>query len=150
PDDSELLGLLIKDFRELCKTSPELKEMDLNQQIDFLLDHGGSQTPVVGISKEQARRVTKIHFKSARAIKDYAPPRYPGRITIFRAVEAGPESHYAMRHPALGNPEIITGWSGLTSEPLEVFDVPGDHITMMTEPHVRVMAEYLNACLDRE
>jgi thioesterase domain-containing protein len=27
--------------------------------------------------------------------------------------------------------------------------VPGDHITMMTEPHVQVLAERLKACLNQ-
>jgi thioesterase domain-containing protein len=41
------------------------------------------------------------------------------------------------------------GWDQVSSEPVETYSVPGDHITMMTEPHVRVLAEKLRACLDK-
>ena len=147
-DNLELLSFLSQEVRELCETTPSLKEMDLNQQIDFVLKEIGGPDSFGGISQEYVRRVTKIHLNSTSAVRDYVPQPYNGRITILRAVEAGPQSHYVISHPALGRPEIMSGWSELSSEPLQILDVPGDHMTMMTEPHVRVMAERLNSCLD--
>jgi thioesterase domain-containing protein len=122
--------------------------MELNQQINFVLEEIGGPNSFGGISREYVRRVTKIHLNSTRAVRDYVPQSYNGRITIFRAVEAGPQTHYVISHPALGKPEIMSGWRELSSEPLQIIDVPGDHMTMMTEPHVRVIAERLNSCLD--
>ncbi|MGH9931467.1 MAG: condensation domain-containing protein [Pyrinomonadaceae bacterium] len=147
-DNLELLSYLSQEVRELCEKTPSLKEMELNQQIDFVLEQIGGPDSFGGISEEYVRRVTKIHLNSTRAVRDYVPQPYQGRITILRAIETGPQSHYVISHPALGRPEIMSGWRELTSEPLQIFDVPGDHMTMMTEPHVRVIAERLNSCLD--
>ncbi|HEX2242874.1 MAG TPA: hypothetical protein VHK27_06405, partial [Gammaproteobacteria bacterium] len=40
------------------------------------------------------------------------------------------------------------GWDQFSEGPVEVHVVPGDHLTMMTEPHVQVLAERLKACLN--
>ena len=37
----------------------------------------------------------------------------------------------------------------MTTEGLEVHVVPGSHETLFGEPHVRVLAEKLRACLQR-
>jgi thioesterase domain-containing protein len=61
---------------------------------------------------------------------------YPNQITVF------PASEQFCDDPAMG-------WDKVSSEPVQTYSVPGDHITMMTEPHVRVLAEKLRACLDK-
>jgi thioesterase domain-containing protein len=67
----------------------------------------------------------------------YVPQEvYPNQITVF------PASEQFWDDPAIG-------WDKVSSEPVETYSVPGDHITMVTEPHVRVLAEKLRACLDK-
>jgi thioesterase domain-containing protein len=61
---------------------------------------------------------------------------YPNQITVF------PASEQFWDDPAMG-------WDQVSSEPVETYSVPGDHMTMMTEPHVRVLAEKLRTCLDK-
>jgi thioesterase domain-containing protein len=41
------------------------------------------------------------------------------------------------------------GWSRVVSGPVEIFPVPGNHLSLMAEPHVRVLAERLRGCLER-
>jgi aspartate racemase len=41
------------------------------------------------------------------------------------------------------------GWQKIAAGGLEVHDIPGDHIGILKEPHVRVLAEKLKACLDK-
>jgi thioesterase domain-containing protein len=45
------------------------------------------------------------------------------------------------RDPALG-------WGRLSTR-VEVYEVPGNHLMMMEQPHVRALAEALHACLLR-
>ncbi len=52
---------------------------------------------------------------------------------------------WAIESPERSSPR--PGWRALAAG-LEVHTVPGDHITMLAEPHVQVLAERLNACLD--
>lgn len=61
---------------------------------------------------------------------------YPNQITVF------PASEQFRDDPAMG-------WDQVSSEPVQTCSVPGDHITMVTEPHVRVLAQKLRASLDK-
>lgn len=80
------------------------------------------------------------HYEIARvAISRYRPPVYPGRPLLVIANNWGFEwevdPHY--------------GWSGLTSDGLEVIKVPGDHGSLFETPYVAVLAERLQHYLDR-
>jgi amino acid adenylation domain-containing protein len=81
------------------------------------------------------RRVQHANYK---ALRDYAPPRYPGPVAFFSATGEPPDFKREKR----------AGWTVLAEE-VDVQEVPGDHLTMMEEPHVRTLAARLAACLDR-
>ena len=60
-------------------------------------------------------------------------------LVLFRAAEQPPGA-YA---------DPYCGWSELVQGPFEVVDVPGDHVSLVEEPHVRVLAERLAEALQR-
>jgi len=68
-----------------------------------------------------------------RAMLDYTPRIYSGRLTLFSASE----------ETAAGHDESITGWKTLASGRLEIHNVPGTHYTLIREPNARVLAEQL-------
>lgn len=71
--------------------------------------------------------------------KKYEPSVYPGRVAYFRdRSESGGYFH---------GPELL--WKRLATGGVEVHPVPGEHDIILQEPHVRVLAEELKACLDR-
>jgi amino acid adenylation domain-containing protein len=70
---------------------------------------------------------------------NYELKTYPGRVTLFRA------SEQAADH----TPPSDWGWGRLVSGGVEIHEVPGDHISMIDEPQVQVLAERLRACIDR-
>ncbi|MFQ5419790.1 MAG: thioesterase domain-containing protein [Anaerolineae bacterium] len=70
------------------------------------------------------------------AWRDYVPQPYPGKIALFRADEQA---------SANGEPDM--GWSSLVAGGVTIIPVPGDHITMLQEPHVQVLADRLRNCL---
>ena len=41
------------------------------------------------------------------------------------------------------------GWDKRVKPDLEIITVPGDHVSMLQEPHVRMLAKKLQVCLDR-
>jgi thioesterase domain-containing protein len=86
----------------------------------------------------QLRRLLRVFKTDARAFRSYRPLPYPGPITLFRAAGNGFD-------PGLGHD---LGWGRFTPSPVEVHELPGDHISMMAEPDVAVLAERLRACLD--
>jgi surfactin family lipopeptide synthetase A len=75
------------------------------------------------------------------AATQYIPGIYPGRITLFRATEG---VFYSQSYLDAG-----LGWQGLTSHRLQVHDVPGDHMQMLQDPDVAVLAEKLQAELNQ-
>jgi len=71
-----------------------------------------------------------------QALHNYNIMPYDGDTFVFKAVDNF--------NPKKDNPTM--GWGDYTCN-LKVFDVPGDHHTMMIEPHVKVLAEKLRNCL---
>jgi amino acid adenylation domain-containing protein len=71
--------------------------------------------------------------------KDYVPTTVPSRIVVCRV-----KKQFFWR-PA----DTQLGWGNRTTGGVEAHLVPGDHRTMLREPHVGKMAEVLTACLAR-
>jgi len=81
------------------------------------------------------RRIFAVHRGNSRALRGYAASSYTGRLTLFRAA-------------GRGNPADLTrGWDALAPA-VEVHEVPGDHFTLVREPHVGGLAARLRACLE--
>jgi acyl-CoA synthetase (AMP-forming)/AMP-acid ligase II/thioesterase domain-containing protein len=66
----------------------------------------------------------------------YFPLYYPGRLTLFRPLEVTPG---LQRDPYMG-------WRGLAAD-IELHEIPGDRVTVFTEPHVRALADRVRRCL---
>ncbi|NET02964.1 MAG: amino acid adenylation domain-containing protein, partial [Sphaerospermopsis sp. SIO1G1] len=74
---------------------------------------------------------------------EYAPLQFtPIPITLFRASEMSPEEQAAFPSELLA--DDTWGWTPFASQPVDVQFVPGNHITMMTPPHVQTLATKLN------
>jgi aspartate racemase len=70
----------------------------------------------------------------------YVPRPYGGRITLFKANVATYDEYR----------DRWNGWRDQARDGVEVFRVPGDHRTLLSEPHVRILATRLAACLEAE
>jgi aspartate racemase len=91
----------------------------------------------------QIRRIQRVRDTQMRALWNYKPEVYPGRITYF------------LREEFSNNPPARIGsWDELADGGLDVRIVPGDrnfggHGNIFRKPHVRVLAEQLRVCLDK-
>jgi amino acid adenylation domain-containing protein len=90
------------------------------------------------VSRPLPAALQNVQQANYRALRDYVPRQYPGGVVLFRAT---------------GEPEEFTrekerGWRSLAAA-VEVIDVPGDHITMVDEPHAATLAAELRNALDR-
>ncbi len=92
-----------------------------------------------GDSFDQVRRLLRVYRTNVRAYRMYRPRPYPGPLTLLLSSELP-------RDPSA--PDL--GWGTLTPRPVEVHELPGGHITLLAEPHVRGLAERLRACLEKE
>ncbi|HWR01256.1 MAG TPA: amino acid adenylation domain-containing protein [Chlorobaculum sp.] len=73
------------------------------------------------------------------ADRNYKPAPYDGKITLFRSSER-----------VIGLTDVfdpLLGWGSFARGGIEVIDCPNDHLGMLREPHVKVVAEKLNTCI---
>jgi thioesterase domain-containing protein len=80
------------------------------------------------------RIVRESNYLAARKYK--AQP-YDGTATLFLAANRGIE----------GFSDPVEQWNSLVRGGVRAITVPGDHVTMGAEPHVRVLAQRLDECL---
>jgi thioesterase domain-containing protein/acyl carrier protein len=81
----------------------------------------------------------KVALAQHQALKRYTPKVYPGRLTLFRA----------RMQPFFSSHAPDKGWERLAAGGLEIKVVPGNHLGMLQEPHVKVLAAQLRACLQQ-
>lgn len=74
-----------------------------------------------------------------RAVDAYRPQPYPGPITVFRAADNLRDSTEAIR--------TGLGWADVAHGGLEVVDVPGGHMSMLSPGNVQVMAQHVKTSL---
>jgi len=72
-----------------------------------------------------------------QAIQSYLPKPYAGQLVLFRAVE----------RDEFKEDNRNMGWAALTTGDLQIFDVPGDHLGILKEPNVQVLAGQLQTYL---
>src|SRR5207245_2599891 len=89
------------------------------------------------ISVAEARRLLEVLRANLRALHGYLPAGYPGLVTLFRSAGA-----------AAPPPDPTYGWRPLATGGVEVHEVPGDHYSIVREPHVGVLSDLLRARLD--
>ena len=90
-------------------------------------------------STEDSHPYPLITEAFSQAIRDYVPQVYPGQATLFRTGHQPTGVYY----------DPLFGWGSLVAGGLEIRDVPGLHLTLLTEPCVQVLGEKLSACIDR-
>jgi len=94
-----------------------------------------SVTKTRAVSDQLIERQFQVYRNAVLAARGYVPRRgYPGRITQFRALES-------IRAGALG-------WESVEASQLEIFDVPGDHYSMLLDPNVAGLGQMINERLD--
>jgi thioesterase domain-containing protein len=90
---------------------------------------------------------TFVDVYKANIRADYRPrDPIPTRIALFKARDpmAGGEPH---ADPTASG--TAWGWGELADGKVLIYHAAGNHLTMMTEPHVNGLAEQLRECLDR-
>jgi thioesterase domain-containing protein len=85
------------------------------------------------------RALDDIGIQHIHAAYSYTRDQYPGKITLLRAEV----------QPIGCRPEPTNGWSRYALDGVEVLPVPGEHATIVEEPHVRELARQLQGALGR-
>jgi amino acid adenylation domain-containing protein/non-ribosomal peptide synthase protein (TIGR01720 family) len=79
------------------------------------------------------------------ALSRYAPcTKRAAPITLIRAAHPKPEDYPSQSSQYLD--DLAYGWGRICPNDVEAFTTPGDHITMLTRPHVGFLAQQLRSC----
>ena len=124
-----------------------MRKMTLKQQFSYLIEK-------LFYPKSQAYRdeivttlsnldiftpeLVKVLDCNVQAAKEYQPQAFAGSATLFWSEY---QDWYIKKHPTLG-------WGDLVTNGLDVQQIPGNHTTLMQEPHVQVLAEKLNSSIE--
>ncbi|MEY2859344.1 MAG: hypothetical protein RLZZ74_3657 [Cyanobacteriota bacterium] len=112
-------------------------EHTLRSRIPQLWQQRYFQIADLMLSPEQ-RLISQVSSSNLEAAEKYRPAVYQGKITLFRA---------EIRR-AYGFFDPNGGWQGLALEGIDVYEVPGDHISMLLKPEkAQILAAKLNSVL---
>jgi len=84
-----------------------------------------------------ARQIFHLFTSNMHAVLNYRPESYEGKLTLFQASEGIVKQRF----------EPAREWPRLCDD-VEVHMVPGNHLTLIQEPHVEALARALAQCLD--
>lgn len=96
------------------------------------------------------RPLAQVFKSNLQAMQNYVPQFYSNRITLFRASELDFFQDNEFFNGYLIDPvKPAMGWDKLSSEPIEMYTISGNHHTIMAGPHVEQLAAQLRHCIDK-
>ena len=114
-----------------------LRMPSAEQVADFRRRSASARLVPDDASDELAGRVFRLFVSNMHAVMDYRAKPYDGRVTLFQASEPLVRQRF----------EPHREWTRSCSR-VQLQEVPGNHLTMIHEPHVGALAERLQQCLD--
>ncbi|UKP01065.1 amino acid adenylation domain-containing protein [Nostoc sp. UHCC 0870] len=113
------------------------QKLNLEGQLNYL------QEQFSEITTDQLRALIQVFDANVQAGINYLPQAiYPIPIVLFKASEDDAEDTFI---PA----DAAWGWNKLSSTRVEIQTVPGNHHSMLSKPHVQVLAQKLKACINQ-
>jgi thioesterase domain-containing protein len=146
-DEATLLAELIQE-QNLPMPLAEFRRLDPDERLNCAVDamrQAGILPPDTG--PQQLRRILQVTHTNTLAMASYVPQVYPRRITLFKTEVPGVEAASAEKIDAAIADHTL-GWGRFSTQPVTITIVPGDHMTLIHEPHVRALAEQLRGSLD--
>ncbi|MBL1074538.1 amino acid adenylation domain-containing protein [Nocardia sp. 2] len=131
------------EFDTTAATPEELFEAVLRQSV---------ARGIVGAeaSPQLIRRLYAVFRANYEATVHYSMTPLDRDIVVLRAEDALPDAAHEAHHRVGSMFDSPTnGWDRWAARELEVIAVPGDHLTMMSRPHVFEVARQLAVVLDR-
>jgi thioesterase domain-containing protein len=136
-DDDTTLLTDVADDLGIAVSEDALRRLDPNEQLEYVVRQAAGPTDE-DLVRRTVRRYWQVCKGHERALQSYQPGPYPGRVTVFRSASGptGPGGDRTM------------GWGALAAGGAEVFELPGTHQTLLSDPCVEELARTLRACID--
>lgn len=133
-EDAEVLEYLLRLAANIPDSREDLRQLLPDEQIRYFLERGKKANKLFpAVSLADAQQILKQSRTNLRAMGDYKPQPYPGRLALFQAMER--DARFDMSD---------TPWPRLAQGGSSVHLVPGNHITMNFMPHVQALGDMLS------
>ncbi|MBV9792198.1 MAG: amino acid adenylation domain-containing protein [Chloroflexi bacterium] len=145
--DANLLMMMVR-RKNLPITPEEFRLLSPEDQLRVAVETA-KRTNIIppDAGPEQVTRFMQVLKGNFKALIQYKAGVYPDRLT-FLATEIIYEEGVDILVPeGVDINDPARGWSKHAAQPVDVHMVPGDHTTMLSEPHVRGLAEQLSSCI---
>ncbi|MEO0968281.1 MAG: amino acid adenylation domain-containing protein [Cyanobacteria bacterium J06639_18] len=130
--------------KELQVSSEELQLLNPEEQLHYFKDKltlAELLPPEAGIT--QVRGLIQV-FQANKQTRYFPQNISPAPVVLFRAKDLHPDDAASDEIDESMLPtDTAWGWSEFSSTPVDVHFIPGDHLSMMVEPQVQVLAEKL-------
>ena len=153
-DDTEWLLAIAHEIgvflhADLRLTREDLEPLAPEARLTCILEKIASQGDwFAGAGPDRLRAYLQVYQANFRTVYEPAADALPVPIALFRSTESSPEDYGPSPEVAAIRQDRAWGWDRFSSHPVTVIDVPGDHLTMLLEPHVSVLARHLDALLE--
>ncbi|MDZ8262759.1 thioesterase domain-containing protein [Nostoc sp. ChiQUE01b] len=131
--------------KKLSVSYEELQQQEPEEQLNYFVEKLKKvNVTIPDLEPQIIRRKLQLMKAHHQALMSYVPQVYLGKITFFRASDLVNDFGVSSQDFL----DRTLGWGELTTEPIEIHEVPGNHVTIMNEPHVRILANKLTSCLN--
>ncbi|MEM1391727.1 MAG: AMP-binding protein, partial [Cyanobacteria bacterium P01_H01_bin.150] len=153
-DDARWINELVPMIEELFETNLQISDETLASiPPEKQLNYFKQQLEMVGILPPQSdiklvRGLLQVYKTQSQIEIDYIPQNTkPTPITLFCAQEADSGEEDCNR--LLESQNAALGWNQLSQQEVEIHTVPGNHISILNEPHVKELAQTLQKSLEQ-
>jgi amino acid adenylation domain-containing protein len=125
-----------------------LQPLELDEQLEYLKERliAVDLLPA-GTDTKQVRGLVQVFEANMQASINYLSHQvYPNQITLLRASEVSTEDAALLTEL---RQDPAWGWGQFSTQNVDIHLVPGDHITMMAQPHIQAVAEQLRICIEQ-
>ncbi|BCL77704.1 non-ribosomal peptide synthetase [Ktedonobacteria bacterium brp13] len=133
--------------KEIVVSYETLRHMETDEQFEYIRHN----MQISGLLPDKAdirpvRGLIQVQKANSRATNAYIPAAYKGNGYV--AVLAAEQTLSPDYNEELYSDESL-GWGELIPQGVQIYRVPGNHISMLMTPQVQVVAKHLRHCLDQ-
>lgn len=126
--------------KKLSVSPQELEGMKLEEQLEYILEQAKNHNIVPSeVGVQQMQDLYQVYHATAKAACNYEARPYLGAINLFNASKPLVEIDI----------DAKLGWEDWVKGKIEVYEITGDHHSIMREPDVGFLAEKLALCLQQ-
>ncbi|EDN71278.1 polyketide synthase [Beggiatoa sp. PS] len=144
----ELLG---KEYEPQHIEYNKLQQLDEEQQWAYVIERMGLNGSLLNqkMSPDDLHHLFKIWLGHHKDLRHHLSQIYSGRLTFFQADETLPGDIDDILTMDVNAQTILKGWSQISSEPIEYLYAQGNHLTMLSEPHVQKLGKQLKSIIKK-